>query len=134
MRAPRIHAVEMVRKIRDRHARRLAGKSPDEIIAFYRAPGVAATQDAERRSKLRMTDIQTDIAAYEALREGLEVEQTGKWVLIHNQKLVGIFESFNSAAEEAVKQFGRGPYLIRQVGAPPVTLPASVMYHARHHG
>lgn len=53
MKAPRIHAVEMVRKIRDRHARRLAGKSPEEIIAFYRAAGEAAMQDAKRRSKPR---------------------------------------------------------------------------------
>ena len=52
MKTPRIRAVEMVRKIRDRHARRLAGKSPEEIIAFYRAAGEAAMQDAERRSKL----------------------------------------------------------------------------------
>ncbi len=53
MKAPRIRAVEMVRKIRDRQARRLAGKSPEEVIAFYRAAGDAAMQDAERRSKLR---------------------------------------------------------------------------------
>ena len=53
MKAPRIRAVEMVRKIRDRQARRLAGKSPEEIIAFYRAAGEAAMQDAERRPKLR---------------------------------------------------------------------------------
>jgi hypothetical protein len=53
MKAPRIHAVEMVRKIRDRQSRRLAGKSPDEIIAFYRAAGEAAMREAEERSKLR---------------------------------------------------------------------------------
>jgi len=53
MKASKIHAVEMVRKIRDRQARRLAGKSPEEIISFYRAAGEAAMQDAERRSKLR---------------------------------------------------------------------------------
>jgi hypothetical protein len=43
----------MVRTIRDRQSRRLAGKSPEEIIVFYRAAGEAAMQDAERRSKLR---------------------------------------------------------------------------------
>jgi hypothetical protein len=43
----------MVRTIRDRQSRRLAGKSPKEIIAFYRAAGEAAMQDAERRSTLR---------------------------------------------------------------------------------
>ena len=53
MKAPRIRAVEMVRTIRDRQSRRLAGKSPEEIIAFYRAAGEAAMQDAERRPKLR---------------------------------------------------------------------------------
>jgi hypothetical protein len=53
MKAPRIRAVEMVRTIRDRQSRRLAGKSPDEVIAFYRAAGEAAMQDARRRSKLR---------------------------------------------------------------------------------
>ena len=53
MKAPRIRAVEMVRAIRDRQSRRLAGKSPEEIIAFYRAAGEAAMQDAARPSKLR---------------------------------------------------------------------------------
>lgn len=53
MKVPKIRAVEMVRTIRDRHSRRLAGKSPKDIIAFYRAAGEAAMQDAERRSKLR---------------------------------------------------------------------------------
>ncbi len=53
MKVPRIRAVETVRKIRDRQTRRLAGKSPEEIIAFYRAAGETAMQDAERRSKLR---------------------------------------------------------------------------------
>jgi hypothetical protein len=53
MKALRIRAVEMVRTIRDRQSRRLADKSPEEIIAFYRAAGEAAMQDAQRRSKLR---------------------------------------------------------------------------------
>lgn len=43
----------MTRKIRDRHARRLTGKKPEEIIAFYRAVGDAAMKDARGRSKRR---------------------------------------------------------------------------------
>jgi len=43
----------MTRKIRDRHARRLAGKTTAEIIAFYRAAGHAAVEDAQRRSRPR---------------------------------------------------------------------------------
>jgi hypothetical protein len=75
------------------------------------------------------TTIHEEIAAYEGLRQDLEADHMGKWVLIRNRELVALFDSFEAAAEEAVKRFGRGPYLIRQVGAPPVTLPASVMFH-----
>jgi len=53
MKAPRIRAVEMVRRIRDRQQKRLAGKTPEEIIAFYRAAGDAAMQDAQHRTKTR---------------------------------------------------------------------------------
>lgn len=48
-----IRAVEMTRKIRDRHARRLAGKRPEEVIAFYRATGQATFEDARPRAKTR---------------------------------------------------------------------------------
>ena len=53
MKAPRIRAVEMVRRIRDRQTKRFAGKTTEEIIAFYRAAGEAAMQDARHRSKTR---------------------------------------------------------------------------------
>jgi hypothetical protein len=79
-----------------------------------------------------MTDLKQDIATYERLRQELEAAYLGKWVLVHEDRLVGVFESFPEAAADAVKRFGRGPYLIRQVGAPPVTLPASVMFRPAH--
>ena len=53
MKATRLRAVEMVRRIRDRHARQLAGKTEAEIIAFYRAAGEAAMDDLSRRAKPR---------------------------------------------------------------------------------
>jgi hypothetical protein len=43
--------------------------------------------------------------------------------------LIGTYETFDQAARDAVRRFGRGPYLIRQVGSSPITLPESVMYH-----
>ena len=76
-----------------------------------------------------MADIKSEIAAYEKLRQDLERDQMGKWVLMHDEQVIGIFDAFEAAAEEAVQKFGRGPYLLRQIGAPPVVLPASVMYH-----
>jgi hypothetical protein len=81
---------------------------------------------------MAVADINTDIAAYEVLRAELEANSTGKWVLIHERELVGVYGSFEETAEEAVRRFGRGPYLIRQIGAPPVVLPASVMYRPEY--
>jgi len=36
------------RRIRDCHARRLRGKTAEEVIAFYRAAGQTAVEDAHR--------------------------------------------------------------------------------------
>lgn len=79
-----------------------------------------------------MADVQNDIAAYAKMQQELEAKHMGKWVLFHDLSLIGVYESFEEAAKDAVARFGRGPYLIRQVGAASVTLPASVMYHTSH--
>jgi len=76
-----------------------------------------------------MPDLDKDLTAFERMRADLEAHHMGEWVLVHDEKLVGTYNSFESAANEAVTQFGRGPYLIRQVGAPSIVLPASVMYN-----
>jgi hypothetical protein len=65
---------------------------------------------------------------FERLRPELEARSKGKWALIRDSEFVGTFDDFEAAAKEAVRRFGRGPYLIREVGAPDVTLPASVIY------
>ena len=72
--------------------------------------------------------LKKEIAAYEKMRGDLEIEHLGKWVVVHDRKLVGTYGSFEEAAEDAVPRFGRGPYLIRQVGAGPFRLPASALY------
>jgi hypothetical protein len=77
----------------------------------------------------RMSELSDDIAAYDIIRADLESERLGKWVLVHSKELQGTFDTFDEAAREAVHRFGRGPYLIRQIGAGAITLPASVMYH-----
>jgi len=75
-----------------------------------------------------MAELDQEIAAFERMGKELEARHTGKWVVFHDRKLIDVYESLEGAAEDAVRKFGRGPYLIRQVGAPPVVLPASVMY------
>ena len=69
------------------------------------------------------------MAAYEAMRDDLERDHLGKWVLIHNEQLVDTFETFHDAADVALRRFGRGPYHIRQVGeATAQPYPASLSF------
>jgi hypothetical protein len=53
MKGSKMRATEFVREIRDRHARRLAGKSTAHIIAFYRRAGEAAVEDLQNRKAVR---------------------------------------------------------------------------------
>ena len=75
-----------------------------------------------------MTTLDNEIAAYEEMQRRLEANHHGKWVVIRDGELVGAYGSFAAAADEATRRFGRGPYLIREVGAVPRPLPASVLY------
>ncbi len=75
-----------------------------------------------------MTTLRDEIATYERMRPDLEAAHLGSWALVRSGKLVGIFPDFDAVAAEAVRQYGRGPYLIRQIGTRALTLPASLMY------
>lgn len=75
-----------------------------------------------------MADIQTEINAFQRMQSVLEARYVGRWVLIHDGELIGDFGDFEEAADHALQAFGRGPYLIRQVGAQPSVLPVSVVY------
>ena len=78
-------------------------------------------------------ELERNIEAYEAMRETLEQHHLRKFVVFHDAGFIGSFDSFHNAAREAVRRFGRGPYLIRQVGAPGrMAMPASVAFRPVH--
>jgi hypothetical protein len=79
-----------------------------------------------------MDALDQEIAAYESMKRDLEAYDADKWVVVHDRQLISKHDSFERAAEDAVERFGRGPYLIRQVGARPVTIPASLMYRPEY--
>lgn len=76
-----------------------------------------------------MTNLTDDIRAFEAHHAELEKEHFGKWIVFYDAEFIGAFDTLDSAASVAVRRFGKGPYLIRQVGASPITLSAAVAYH-----
>lgn len=69
-----------------------------------------------------------DIKAFVDMKADLEAHHMGKWVLFHDQEMIGAFDTFNDAVQEAAQRFGKGPYLIREVGATKPTLSASVLF------
>ena len=74
-----------------------------------------------------MGHLDLEIATYEGMQEQLEANHKGEWAVIHGEELVGIYPDFQVAAKTAVKRFGRGPYLIREIGAPPIIIPSYIL-------
>jgi len=72
--------------------------------------------------------LEREIRAFEARRGELEEQYNRKFVIFHDDDFAGAFDDFDSAAREAIKRYGRGPYLIRQVGVPPTEyVPAGLL-------
>ena len=57
-----------------------------------------------------------EISAFEAKKEQLIANHSGKFVVIYRGELFGAFDTFDRAARAALSQIHE-PYLIRQVGA-----------------
>ena len=74
------------------------------------------------------TTLQDEITAYEGMQRELEAKHRGQWVVIRDGELVGSYDDFQLAASEAVRRYGRGPYLMRQVGAPPPRLSSAALW------
>jgi hypothetical protein len=79
-----------------------------------------------------MTVLGDDIAAFDRMKADLEREHLNEWVLFHHGEFVDAFPDFESAAAVAVERFDAGPYLIRQVGAPPIRLPGGMVFTPAH--
>ncbi len=75
-----------------------------------------------------MLELSRQIAAYEKIQSDLETDHFGKWVVFYDEELVGTYDTDREAVGTAIERFGRGPYLIRQVGVMPVPPLASVIY------
>ena len=74
-----------------------------------------------------MLELSRQIAAYEKIQSDLEMDHFGKWVVFYDEELVGTYDTDREAVGTAIERFGRGPYLIRQVGVIPVPPLASVI-------
>ena len=77
---------------------------------------------------LKQQDLVIEMALYEKHRKQFEQNHLWEWVVIHDNNIIGFYKEFQEAAQIAVERFGRGPYLIKEVGRTSPPLPASVLY------
>ena len=69
-----------------------------------------------------------NIAAYAKAQNALETNHWGEYAVFYDGDMQGTFQEFHEAMAFAAERWGRGPYLIRQVGRPPLVMPASVQF------
>ena len=75
-----------------------------------------------------MDGLDANIMEYEKDQINLEKNHMGKWVMFHNGKIAGAFDTFQAALQDGEERFANSPFLIRQVGAPTEQpLPMSVI-------
>jgi hypothetical protein len=91
------------------------------------APLIIRSGRREAGGHVAALDVELNAYRQEAPR--LEASHMGKWVIFRGSALVSIHETLEAAAEDAVAQFGHGPYLIRQIGAAPIVIPVSLVYN-----
>ncbi|MCY4654862.1 MAG: hypothetical protein OXC95_17075 [Dehalococcoidia bacterium] len=63
---------------------------------------------------------------YETIRERLESESLGKWAVVADGKLVGVYDSNPEASEVALPLAESGACLVRQIGYRTKVLPMSL--------
>ncbi|MCY3628535.1 MAG: hypothetical protein OXG94_00795 [Bacteroidetes bacterium] len=83
--------------------------------------------------KHTIPSLDDNIAAYEQMQDILEAKHMYKWVVFYNEKLVDVFDSLDLAAFHATQKFGKGPFLIRQVGMQkPARMSSHLQYGFNH--
>lgn len=73
-----------------------------------------------------MSALEQETAIFESRRAEFEKDHNKEWVVIHREEVAGFFTDLQEAAEAAVSRYGRGPYLIKQVGEPDTPIPLSL--------
>ena len=64
-----------------------------------------------------MDAIEMNISAYGHMREYLESNHPGEWVVFRGEKLAGTYKTRGEASKDAEMRFGHEPHLIAQVGS-----------------
>jgi len=69
----------------------------------------------ERADTKRIDSLQDELAFFESKKEQLLVASEGKFALIKQTELVGVYDSEQEAYSEGVSRFGNEPFLIKHI-------------------
>ena len=61
--------------------------------------------------------LEVEMQFYEAHREEFLSKYPGKFVLIHGEELIDVYEAMSDAIDEGTKRFWPEPILVREAGA-----------------
>lgn len=113
----------LAREMRARNHTRISTPRPDTGFDRFSVEDVemAATELGQQAG-----GIGSEIDAFTDIQSQLEADHMGEWIVMRRREVIGYYASFDAAATDAVSRFGRGPYLIREIGAGPLMLPLSV--------
>jgi hypothetical protein len=59
--------------------------------------------------------LEKELAKYEELKPELLKTDEGKFVLIRDSSLIGVFESFDEGVKAGYQKFGNAPFLVKQI-------------------
>ena len=96
-------------------AHRFSTKEDAELYAamlwvFFRWKPVSLTSIKKPQAVLR-----TELQTYERNRQKLCEESLGKWAVIKQRNILGVFDTFSQALEYGYKTLGPVPMFVRQI-------------------
>ena len=112
--AARAHANCDARGVPDRKSQPDCGPHPRYFAILRLASCLLCNAQAFEENDV-MAALQEELDAFKNISRDIAVWASGKWVLIHDGRLIDLFNSWEKASSVASSRFGRGPYLVRQI-------------------
>lgn len=60
--------------------------------------------------------LECELATYQARLPALLAHE-GQWVVVHQDRVAGIWQTFEDAMRAGYKEFGLGPFMVKQIHA-----------------
>ena len=66
---------------------------------------------------MMVMELAPELETYEQHRERLIASDLGRWVLVHDSELAGVFDTQDDAIGEGYRRFGNVPFLVKEIEA-----------------